>query len=175
MKKKILFRPGPASTVQTTMLSVLRREVLENIFDRLSSLDMLKPTCRIMHSVSGFLVKRQRQKVRTMFFDIYDRLRMELNTSPIPTYLFELRGNGAGDLDPWVRAYNNSKRLSMALLSSGSEINIFVSDVKTSANISRYMWLQHNHLMVNGDAYPFPEDPYAFVHNALDGILPVDC
>ena len=161
------------------MLSVLPREALENIFDRLppERLDMLKQMCKLMHLVSAplildFRLKWQRQKVRTLFFDLYDRLKTELNGYPIrpwvkPVYLYELRANRAGDYEPWVRAYVNSKKLSMGLLDNA--INIIVIDLKTGDNTIPSMWLHHNRLMVRRTEYPFPEDPYVFVRNALDG------
>jgi hypothetical protein len=181
------------------MLSDVPREALENIFSRLppERLDMLMRMCSLVRSVStpllfDFLVKRQRQKIRTMFFDIYDRLRAELNIHPSLKPI-ELRANDYTiDQEPWIRAVLNTTKLFVALLdSSGHDDNIrftertgiHTSDLKGNAiyikvidnrngDILTAIWLHHNRIAISGAEYPFPEDPYVFVRNALNGTLP---
>ena len=188
------------------MLSILPRENLENIFGRLppESLNMLRQMCKLMHSVSNpllfeFIVKRQRQKVRTFFFNIYDRLKMELNTSQVPpwvkpVYIFDMPSKRTGERDPWARAYIHSTRLSTALLEcSGGKDNvslmkkmgidttdltgnvIFINVMNVRGLHTTHpidIWLHHNRIMFRGVEYPFPQDPYVFVRNALDRVFP---
>ena len=135
------------------------RELLELIFQHLSPdcLDIVKQVSKTAHSVSkpliaDFVHKRRIQKVRRMFFDIYDKFRLE-SRKTIGLIEFESAGH------VWMKYDQLKGKLVMGLVDSSFVVRI--TELRPDYTYEQYEHMEIFHDRIVGrDAVitPLPDD-----------------
>ena len=146
-------------------------EILQNIFQHLhpDCLDIVKKVCRTFHSASApllseFVTKHRIQKLRRMFFDVYDKLRAgfpprRFSVVELPSF---------GDFFTFVKGAEG--RVSFLMIYGNNYLDVTLSEYGVGLTCLRYNRLKifHNNIRVNQvHTRPLPDDLYTFIRAVL--------